>query len=133
MAKKDDDDTGIDDSESEIEIGGDVPSKAEIDSQLREHSMFKADMDQARGEIGALVKNGETDHNIHRKAFKQLVIVKNMDESKRSEYLTHLLIYLGYYGLVPHPDLFENDGAKRLAAIARKDFETLSEPEGEIN
>ncbi|MEL7111665.1 MAG: hypothetical protein AAGK93_01845 [Pseudomonadota bacterium] len=122
------DETGIDE-ETDVEVGGTLPSPEVIMRMLKDYKLSKADMDEHRGKIGALVQDGENTHNVHRKAFKLLTQVENMDDSKRSEFLFHFVSYLGMMGLAPHPDLFEDDVAKEIAKIALKDQEVLEEAE----
>lgn len=109
---------------------GELPTAADLSKAFKDYYLHQADMDAARGEIGALVKNNETAKNIHRKAFKSVAALKKMDETKRSEHLRHLFHYLAVENLVPHPDLFEDSPkAKALAAKVSKDSAALDQME----
>lgn len=131
MAKKEYDpevdEDGIDDGEGET--GGHLPDAEVVQRMLKDYKLAKSDMDEARGVIGSLVKNGEDGKNVHRKAFKLLAQVENMDDTKRAEFLVHFISYLGFLDLSPHPDLFEDDRAKDIAKIADKDQAVLAEAE----
>ncbi len=116
-------------TEEEATVGSNLPSPEVIARMLKDYKLAKSDMDEARGVIGSLVKNGEDRENVHRKAFKLTAQIENMDDTKRSEFLVHLLSYLGFLGLAPHPDLFEDERAKDIAKIAQKDQDVLAEAE----
>lgn len=122
------DETGIDE-ETDVEVGNNLPTPEVIGRMLKEYKLSKADMDEHRGKIGALVQDGENTHNVHRKAFKLLTQVENMDDTKRSEFLFHFINYLGMMDLAPHPDLFADQRAADIAEIAQKDARVLEEAE----
>ena len=111
--------------------GNNLPTKEELLTHIRDYKLMKADMDEAKGKIGALAKTGEDQKNIHRKAFKLAAQCENMEDTKYSAFITHLLTYLGMLGLSPHPDLFADETAKDLARIAQNDVEELEELEEE--
>ena len=98
-----------------------LPSKAVLVKAIKDYSLAKADQSSAVGTIGSLVKNNETQHNIHRKAFKDTAALDKMDDTKRSEYLTHMFHYMAALGISVHPDLFEDQRAKELAAMTMSD------------
>lgn len=80
---------------------------------------MKADMDEARGELGAAVKDAEEVHGINRKAFKLVLSLKRMEQDKRDDFLRSLSDYVEKLDLGPQADLFadgEGDEAQRRAA-----------------
>ena len=87
-----------------------LPSGEHLNKQAEDFGVLKADMDEARSEMGELVKKGENDRNIHRKAFKQTMQIKRMDDTKRAEYLRHLFHYIDHFGLNDQIDMFEGSG-----------------------
>ncbi|GBU18054.1 MULTISPECIES: hypothetical protein [Methylobacterium] len=84
---------------------------------------MKADMDEARGELGAAVKDAEETHGINRKAFKLVLSLKRMEQDKRDDFLRSLDDYREKLDLNPQADLFaddEGDEAKRRAGQTAK-------------
>ncbi|MGW9822266.1 uncharacterized protein (UPF0335 family) [Methylorubrum extorquens] len=84
---------------------------------------MRSDMDEARGELGAAVKDAEETHGINRKAFKLAMSLSRMDESKRSDFLRSLDDYRAKLELNPLPDMFadgQGDEEQRRAAQADK-------------
>ncbi|MHB2205032.1 hypothetical protein [Methylobacterium sp. CM6257] len=78
---------------------------------------MKADMDEARGELGAAVKDAEDVHGINRKAFKLVLSLKHMEDDKRADFLRSLNDYVEKLDLGPQADLFdEGDEAARRTA-----------------
>ena len=78
---------------------------------------MKADMDEARGELGAAVKDAEEAHGINRKAFKLVLSLKRMEQDKRDDFLKSLSDYVAKLDLGPQADLFdEGDEAGRRAS-----------------
>jgi uncharacterized protein (UPF0335 family) len=78
---------------------------------------MKADMDEARGELGAAVKDAEEVHGINRKAFKLVLSLKRMEDDKRADFLRSLSDYVEKLDLGPQADLFdEGDEEARRAA-----------------
>lgn len=118
MSKKSKDD--------EVEKLQPLPDGPTLERLLKDYWVNNAEVREATGKIGSLVKNGEEVFNVHRKAFKLTAQLEKMDDSKRSEYLTHLFHYLGLRGLGPDPDLFAEERAKDLAKMASKDAATLA-------
>ena len=47
----------------------------------------KDEMDTQRGHIGALIKDGEETHGLHRAAFKLAVKLRNESSEKRADFL----------------------------------------------
>lgn len=82
----------------------------------------KADMDEARGELGAAVKKAEDVHGVHRKAFNDCRKLARMEDAARADYLRAFDDYRVKLDLNPAPDLFEESGdeAKRRAGQAEK-------------
>lgn len=84
---------------------------------------MRADMDEARGELGAAVKDAEEVHGINRKAFKLVMSLMRQEEAKRDDFLRSFDDYRAKLDLNPAPDLFadgEGDEEKRRAAQAEK-------------
>ena len=48
---------------------------------------LKANMDEARGELGSVIQTAEEKYNLHRKAFKQIQNAMKMDAAKLADYL----------------------------------------------
>ena len=87
--------------------GDDLPSKDDLEALASKYSIAKADMDEARGEIGAMVKDAEDRKNIHRKAFKDVQKTRGMDATKQAEYLRHRNHYEKVFGVHAQADMFE--------------------------
>lgn len=84
---------------------------------------MKADMDEARGELGAAVKDAEDVHGINRKAFKLCMSLQRMEGTKRDDFLRSFDDYRAKLDLNPQPDMFadgEGDEAQRRAGQAEK-------------
>lgn len=125
-----------DEYEGETEEVEKLPSPEEISKLLKDHSLAAADMDEARGKIGAMIKNAEETRNVHRKAFKILTQVEKMDASKRSEFLLHLDHYLKIRGHAPEKGLFETapaDPPARKPSKVRRDAAALDRIETPVN
>ncbi len=82
---------------------------------LASYNTMKSDMDSARGEMGSLLKNAEDQHQLHRKAFKDVQKLEKMDAAKRADYLRAFNAYLKYLGLDAQPDMFD-EAAKEAEA-----------------
>lgn len=85
---------------------------------------MKADMDEARGELGAAVKNAEETHGVNRRAFKLVLSLKRMEQSQRDDFLRSLNDYVEKLDLAPQGDLFADDqtgerGDPDAAAVAK--------------
>jgi hypothetical protein len=70
----------------------------------------KGRTDDARGELGNLYKHGEDTLGINRGALKLTVKVKNMDETKREDFLRCFEEYLGLLDIGRQDDLFDESG-----------------------
>lgn len=103
--RTDDDDAGGD---AETVDKNRLPEADVLKEHLRTMNASKAEMDEIRGDMGAMVKNAENDHNIHRGAFKQAMKLKNMDETKRAEFLAHLDHYREVFDLDAQQDMFRD-------------------------
>ncbi|TGY87337.1 hypothetical protein E5163_14815 [Marinicauda algicola] len=66
-----------------------MPSEEVLKNLARQVTSAKAEMDEARGEIGAMIKSAEETHNVHRKAFKLCLQLDRMDDDKRDAFLAH--------------------------------------------
>jgi len=82
---------------------------------------MKADMDEARGELGAAIKDAEETHGVHRKAFKQVLALKRMESAARSDFLRAFDDYREKLDLNDQPDMFdEGDEQSRRDAQSAK-------------
>lgn len=66
-----------------------LPSADVVKKQAAGMSTLKSSMDEVRGEMGQLVKDGEETHGIHRGAMKQAFKLSRMESGSRAEYLRH--------------------------------------------
>lgn len=116
---------------------GSLPTTEDLARFVREHALAQSDMDEARGKIGALVKNAENTKNLHRKAFKILCQVEKMDSSKREEFLLHLGHYLKARGHTPSKGLFDDaiadPPAPKGPSKVRRDVAAVDKLEGAVN
>lgn len=97
--------------------GDDLPDAKVLGEHIKKLNALNADSAEVRGEIGALVKDGETTHNIHRKAMKLVATIERMDETKRAEFLRHFFHYLEARELRVQPALFDGDTDGAAAAV----------------
>ena len=67
---------------------------------------MKAEMDEARGELGAAVKNAEDTHGVNRKAFKLVLSMLRMEPAAKDDFLNSVIDYSQKLGLAPQGDLF---------------------------
>ncbi|GEP06444.1 hypothetical protein [Methylobacterium oxalidis] len=81
---------------------------------------MKADMDEARGELGAAIKDAEDTHGIHRKAFKLVLSLKRMESAARADFLRALDDYREKLGLNPQKDLFDEAEGDEQARRAQQ-------------
>jgi len=76
-----------------------LPDREVLMNLSREVSGQNSEMAKIRGELGSTYKEAEKDRNIHKAAFKLCVKLKNMDDTKRDEFLTHLDHYRDKMGI----------------------------------
>lgn len=76
-----------------------LPTRDELFKLKREIAAEKAKMDEARGVIGAAYKNASNDKNAHKKAFKDILKISNMDDETRDAYLSHFDHYREQMGI----------------------------------
>lgn len=76
-----------------------LPSREELYNLLKSYTALTADMDETRGELGALLKNADNQKNIHRGAFKLAAKIKRMTSEKAEAFLTHFDHYRAQFGL----------------------------------
>lgn len=94
------------------EFSGKLPDQATLDAFLAEMSKLDSKGASIRGEIGALVKAGEADSNIHRGVGKLVHKLMKMDDTKCAEFLRHFDHYRAFYPkLDAQPDLFDSKDA----------------------
>lgn len=72
----------------------------------------KADMDEARGEIGALMKDFE-EQGGHKKALKHALALKGMETSKAQDYIRSFEYYCHALGVYDQHDLFDSHAEKK--------------------
>ena len=77
------------DNVTELHAGGEqkLPSKKALQELKAKYVASKADMDEARGEIGSAIKNAENDIGVNRKAFKLAMQCENMNPAKLTDFL----------------------------------------------
>lgn len=100
---------------SDDDAKGALPDSAQLKAHVAELNELKASGAEINGKIGALTKNGEEQHNIHRGALKLAAKLDRMDPSKRSEFLIHFDHYCDILGLAVEPTLFEGAGTSAAA------------------
>lgn len=66
----------------------------------------KSDMDEVRGEMGALIKDFE-EQGGHKAAFKLACKLKAMEDSKAQDFLRSLKRYCQVFGVFDQSDMFE--------------------------
>ena len=84
-----------------------LPDKATLAKHAAEYGALDSKSAELRGQMGALVKAGELDRNIHRAASKLAMKLQKMDDSKRSEFLRHFDHYRDLLTLDQQSDLFD--------------------------
>lgn len=84
-----------------------LPDKATLAKHAAEYGALDSKSAELRGQMGALVKAGELDRNIHRAASKLAMKLQKMDDSKRSEFLRHFDHYRALLTLDQQSDLFD--------------------------
>lgn len=62
---------------------------------------------EASGDLGNAIKVAGESHKVHRGAFKLVMKLERMEDTKRNEFLRHLDEYIMIRGLDRQPDLFE--------------------------
>lgn len=82
--------------------GGGVTSE-QLQHIASQHSEHQSVMDEARGELGALMKDAEERYGINRKALKTALSIKKWDPLKRREFLTKFEQYCHTLGLYDEP------------------------------
>ncbi|MER2263525.1 hypothetical protein [Methylobacterium oxalidis] len=81
---------------------------------------MRADMDEARGELGAAIKDAEETHGVHRKAFKLVLSLKRMEGAARADFFRALDDYREKLDLNPQKDLFEEAEGDEAARRAQQ-------------
>ena len=89
----------LDDQRKKKDSAAKMPTAAQLKKTRDEYNKAKGKADEARGDMGATLKNAQNDHNIHRKAFKLAMQVLNMDDTKKAEFLAHFDHYREQMGL----------------------------------
>lgn len=76
---------------SEAKTGGTarMPSRQELSELRRKVGGLQGAMDEARGEMGAMLKDAAEKQNVNKKAFKWVSQILNMDDEKRDAFLSH--------------------------------------------
>ncbi|MFE1598211.1 hypothetical protein [Methylobacterium sp. ID0610] len=69
---------------------------------------IKADLDEARGELGSAIKDAEETHGINRPAFKLAMKLQGMETDKRRDFMRSLADYCDKLGLNDQADMFED-------------------------
>ena len=85
-----------------------LPTKDQLVKLAKRHDSLKSDMDQARGELGAVMKDAEETSNIHRAVFKLCRKLDNMDPDRRFSFLAHFDHYRETLELDRDGSLFED-------------------------
>lgn len=99
------------------EFGGTLPSGDAIKKHVQSINALTAKSAEVRGQIGAAVKAGESDHNIHRGAASLCMKLVRMDESKRDEFLRHFDSYRLQLGMGRQTDLFNDESPAERATF----------------
>lgn len=92
-----------------------MPTREELTTLRREVNSHQASMDEARGEMATLIKSAADKKNVHKKAFKTINTILNMDDDKRDAFLSHFDLYRKLLGVDEGrtANLFDSD---RVAA-----------------
>lgn len=83
--------TNIEDAKGNTKPGGEtrMPSRAELSELRRKVGGLQGQMDEARGEMGSMLKEAAEKKNVNKKAFKWVSQILNMDDEKRDAFLSH--------------------------------------------
>lgn len=86
-----------------------LPNGEVLKSVISRMNGAKAKMDEARGDLGSIIKNAEDSHNIHRAALKLVAKLEKMDSAKLSDWLAHFDHYRQVRGLdeMAGPNMFD--------------------------
>jgi uncharacterized protein (UPF0335 family) len=96
--------------DSEPEVGGKMPDAMQLAQALSEVGRLKAKVSELSGDIGQYIKTKVETINLHKGAFRLIAKLRDMDETKRSEFLAHFDHYREKIGLDAQADLFEDGG-----------------------
>ncbi|ACL61725.1 hypothetical protein [Methylobacterium nodulans] len=88
------------------ENGGTMTAAEVLQTLFSQADSHKAEMDSARGEMGAFIKDAEERFGINRKAFKAALALKRMEAQDRSAYLQTFRHYCDVLGFNDQADLF---------------------------
>ena len=83
-----------------------LPTRDQILDLKKRTDEVDGKMSELRGEKGSMLKTGSDDLNIHKKAFKDVVKLSNMDDLAQAEYLAHYDLYKEALGINPTTDMF---------------------------
>lgn len=89
-------------------VDGNLPTHEVVAAHLQEYSRLDSKSAEFRGQIGAHVKAGELDKNIHRAASKLAMKLSKMDDAKRAEFLRHFDHYRTGLKLDQQGDFFSS-------------------------
>lgn len=109
-----------------------MPNGEVLKSVISRMNGAKAKMDEARGDLGSIIKNAEDSHNIHRAALKLVAKLEKMDSAKLSDWLAHFDHYRQVRGLdqMAGPSMFDDPDADEYdfdAAAPDPDPDPVSE------
>jgi len=95
--------------------GSQLPDKAQLQAHRKKFDAIKTKQEKLGGEASALAKNGESIHNIHKGAFKQIGKLLRMPDDKLSAFLAHFDHYREQFELDAQLDLGLGDDVKDAA------------------
>lgn len=85
---------------------GDI-DPAKLKQILGNYRSMKDDMDEARGDIGNMLKNAENDLGLHRGAFKLAAKLNGQSPEKRADFLRAFDSYRHILELDDQPDMLD--------------------------
>jgi hypothetical protein len=94
---------------------GTMTSKEVLQTLFSRADSHKAEMDSARGEMGAFIKDAEETHGIHRKAFKLALSCRRMESEQLSAFLRAFDLYRDVLNFDAQLDMFATKPAEPAA------------------
>ena len=104
-------------AEDVTEYGGTLPTGDAVKKHVAAINTLNSKSAEIRGLIGAAVKAGESDHNIHRGAASFMMKLARMDASKRDEFLRHFDSYRLQLGYGRQADMFNDTSPAERATF----------------
>ncbi|ACL61080.1 hypothetical protein [Methylobacterium nodulans] len=91
---------------------GTITSKEVLQTLFSRADSHKAEMDNARGDFGAFIKDAEATHGIHRKAFKLALSCRRMEAEQLTAFLRAFDLYRDVLNFDAQLDMFATKPAE---------------------